>query len=475
MNARERDVPIGGYIIREKALDFAKELNITDFKASDGWLDRWKNRHNVVFRAISGEERSCTEEMTASWAQTHLPTILSRYDLRDIYNADEFGLFYQQLPTKSFHLKGERCAGGKFSKVRLTGLAAGNAAGEKLPMFVIGKAEKPRCFKGVTSLPCQYKPQRKTWMDSEIFSDYVRKLDTKFDAEGRKIVLIIDNCPAHPKVDNLKAIQLVFLPPNTTSKTQPMDQGVIRALKAFYRTNVVRRQIKYIDEGKTTPKINILQAMRMLVKSWDATSINTVKNCFRKAGISQETQVASINEEDDPFKLLQQNVDELKSRDLVDENLTVDHYVDIDFQVTTSETSAMTDQEILDFILINDLAEVEEEETEEDSSDVPPEKPKLAEVAHAIDLLERWSLFDKNGGEMRKSLSLISKRFDKHSFESKKQSQIPDFFKTSCVTRFSFVIFCGLALLKTCSNRIPNFHFLYYGLVLPRFFCPMKN
>ena len=85
MNARERNVPIGGYIIREKALDFAKELNITDFKASDGWLDRWKNRRNVVFLAISGEERSCTEEMTASWAQTHLPTILSRYDLRDIY------------------------------------------------------------------------------------------------------------------------------------------------------------------------------------------------------------------------------------------------------------------------------------------------------------------------------------------------------------------------------------------------------
>ena len=193
MNARKRNVLIGGYIIREKALDFAKELNITDFKASDGWLDRWKNRHNVVFQAISGEERSCTEEMTASWAQTHLPTILSRYDLRDIYNADEFGLFYQQLPTKSFHLKGERCTGGKFSKVCLTGLAAGNAAGEKLPMFVIGKAEKPRCFKGVTSLPCQYKPQRKSWMDSEIFSDYVRKLDTKFDAEGRKIVLIIDN------------------------------------------------------------------------------------------------------------------------------------------------------------------------------------------------------------------------------------------------------------------------------------------
>ena len=122
-------------------------------------------------------------------------------------------------------------------------------------------------------------------------------------------------------------------------------------------------------------------------------------------------------------------MDELKSRDLVDENLTVDDYVDIDFRVTTSETSAMTDQEILDSILINDLAEEGEEETDEESNDIPPEKPKLAEVAHAIDLLERWSLFDKNGGEMRKSLSFISKTFDKQSFESKKQSQIPDYLK----------------------------------------------
>ena len=236
MNARERNVPISGLTIREKALEFAKQLNITDFKASEGWLDRWKNRNNIVHRAISGEEKSCTPEMTASWEQTHLPTILSRYELKDIFNADEFGLFYQQLPTSTLHLKGERCAGGKFSKVRLTGLAAGNAIGEKLPMLVIGKSKSPRCFKGVKSLPCQYKAQQKSWMDSEIFTEYVRKLDALFLNQGRKIFLIIDNCPAHPEVENLEAIELVFLPPNTTSKTQPMDQGVIRSLKAFYRS-----------------------------------------------------------------------------------------------------------------------------------------------------------------------------------------------------------------------------------------------
>ena len=38
------------------------------------------------------------------------------------------------------------CAGGKHSKISLTGLAAGNAYGEKLQMFVIGKTNKPKCL-----------------------------------------------------------------------------------------------------------------------------------------------------------------------------------------------------------------------------------------------------------------------------------------------------------------------------------------
>ena len=344
--------------------------------------------------------------------------------MRDTYKADEFGLFYQELSTKSFYLKGERCAGGKFSKVCLTGQAARNGVGEKLPMLVIGKAGKLRCFKGFKSLPCQDKSQKKSWMDSEVFFDYARRLDAKFHVEGRKVALIIFNCPAHPNVDNFKAIELVFLPPNTTSKTQPMDQGVIRALKAFYRTNVVKRQIKYIGACRTTSKINILEAMRMLVRSWDALSVNTVKNCFRKAGISQETQVVSINDEDDPFKLFEDNVNELEPRGLVDGDLTVGDYLNIVFEVCTSETSAITDREILD----SDYAE-EEEETDEESNNAPSEKPKLSEIAHEIELLEFWSLFDNSGGQIRQLLSLILKRFDKHSLETKEQLKIHDVFK----------------------------------------------
>ena len=114
------------------------------------------------------------------------------------------------------------------AKVRLTGMAASNALGEKLPMFVIGKYAKPRCFKHVRNLPCRYRSQKKSWMDGKLFEEWLRELDRKFVMEGRKIVMVVDNCPAHPDVSGLKCINLQFLPLNTTSCTQPMDQGVIR-------------------------------------------------------------------------------------------------------------------------------------------------------------------------------------------------------------------------------------------------------
>ena len=167
----------------------------------------------MSFKNISGESKAVTEEMTAPWTETTLPTILSRYLLENIFNADEFGLFYQCLPNKTLHLKGEKCSRGKHSKIRLTGLAAGNAYGERLPMFVIGKANKPRCFKGVRNLPCRYRAQRKSWMTAELFEEWVRELDRKFSAAKRKIALIIDNCTAHPHVEQLASIELIFLPP----------------------------------------------------------------------------------------------------------------------------------------------------------------------------------------------------------------------------------------------------------------------
>ena len=33
------------------------------------------------------------------------------------------------------------------------------------------KVQKPRCFKHIKSLPCRYRAQKKSWMNSELFEE----------------------------------------------------------------------------------------------------------------------------------------------------------------------------------------------------------------------------------------------------------------------------------------------------------------
>ena len=262
-------------------------------------------------------------EMTASWEQTTLPTILSSYNLADICNADEFGLFYQALPERSLPLKSEKCVGGKQSKIRLTGMAAAKTR-RKTSYICDWKVDQTPVFLWSAEYSMQIESAKRSWMDCVFFEEWIRELDSKFEREGRKVALIVDNCPAHTRIKDLKAINLVFLPPSTTSKTQPMDQGVIRALKAHYRSKAVQLYITAIEKNRPIPNISILVVMDMLVAAWDKVTPGTINNCFRAAGISHQSQESALSDDDDPFKTLVEEINNLKERlpELVPENVT---------------------------------------------------------------------------------------------------------------------------------------------------------
>ncbi|MBA0881056.1 hypothetical protein Goshw_008511, partial [Gossypium schwendimanii] len=74
----------------------------------------------------------------------------------------------------------------------------------KVPLWVIGKFANPRCFKHVNidNLNCHYRANKKAWMIGLLFQDFVHWFDAGMT--GRKVLLIVDNCPAHPKNINLK-------------------------------------------------------------------------------------------------------------------------------------------------------------------------------------------------------------------------------------------------------------------------------
>ena len=69
-----------------------------------------------------------------------------------------------------------------------------------------------------------------------------------------------------------------------------MDQGVIRSLKAYYRTICVSKIVDAVDNGKPQPNFSILDGMIILIEAWNKVKKETVQNCFRKAGIGSKAQ-----------------------------------------------------------------------------------------------------------------------------------------------------------------------------------------
>ena len=54
-------------------------------------------------------------------------------------------------------------------------------------------------------------------------------------ASNRHVLLLLDNFSGHCVEYSPTNIELIFLPPNSTSKVQPLDGGIIKAFKAHFK------------------------------------------------------------------------------------------------------------------------------------------------------------------------------------------------------------------------------------------------
>ena len=70
---------------------------------------------------------------------------------------------------------------------------------EKLPISVIGKLRKLRCFQNVKSLPIDYKSNKNALMTGVIYEAYLKRLDDKMKKAKWKIIIFVDNYAAHSK------------------------------------------------------------------------------------------------------------------------------------------------------------------------------------------------------------------------------------------------------------------------------------
>ncbi|XP_054281171.1 jerky protein homolog-like [Macrosteles quadrilineatus] len=402
MQVRGQGQPISGPLLCEKALEMNAKLGgNADFKASTGWLKRFKSRHGIRELDIQGEKLSADTEAGEKFKDS-FASLLSEegYDDNNVYNADETGLYWKKMPTKSLVSKKEMSAPGfKASKSRITAMVCANKTGtHRLPLLIIGKSKNPRCFKGIVKLPLTYKSQKNSWMDTSIFVEWY---DTVFIPEVKKqhiatgssgnVLLIIDNAPSHPSSMDLDRedgkFKVVFLPPNVTSVLQPMDQGVIESFKRYYRKALLRMVLLGQEEDKPILQlykaINMKDAVYMAAEAWDCVKETTLKKAWNKLCPTE----AAPTPEEPPTQFVSELVGLInQSPEFEDcDQDNIQEWLECD--VDDPGYEVMTDDEIIAHVQENG----DDDEEEDYDIDLPNENgPSHDEAFHCLETAMLW-------------------------------------------------------------------------------------
>ena len=109
--ACSKNIYPGGPELIEKAKLIAEKLGKSEFKGTNGWFGKWKERYNIKQATVCGESGDVQLSTVDSWKE-RLPEIVQGYKKEDILNMDETGIFWRALPDKGFGERGKACKGG---------------------------------------------------------------------------------------------------------------------------------------------------------------------------------------------------------------------------------------------------------------------------------------------------------------------------------------------------------------------------
>ena len=180
-------------------------------------------------------------------------------------------------------------------------------------------------------------------------------------------------------------MQLEFLPPNTTSKIQPLDQGIIRAMKQHYRKRLLSNLVAKLESNSEKPltefikTTTVLDALHFLKQAWQKVTPVCIQNCFRKAGFDLRSSIQPSlerNADDMPFNWSSLGIDEED----------FDHYVTIDDDIDCY--GDLTDDQIVQEVQGVPIADVDDEEVEEEEVEVPSNADTLqalSTIRHFLD------------------------------------------------------------------------------------------
>ncbi|KFD52799.1 hypothetical protein M513_06290, partial [Trichuris suis] len=210
-----------------------------------------------------------------------------------------------------------------------------------------------------------------------------------------KLLLLIDNAPAHPSVQYLDAIDefvsVKFLPPNVTSLIQPMDQRVIASFKRNYRKQLLRHPLLPDDSTVETvtnfyKKISLKDCCHMAAVSWESVKQITLRNAWNKILVGRASSVDPTDNDAD--KEMEEIMGALRDTSICNEcdKPDVDKWLACDSE--NQGFQIMNDEEIIEFISKRP-AGTEEDEEESEQAAFPSHSEAFRYLQGALGWYER--------------------------------------------------------------------------------------
>jgi len=441
---RADGVPLSGPIMQTMASQLSQNLHgtATPPEISKGWIDRWKARHGIRSIRISGEIRS-SDSAAAEAFLPELQRVVETESLvpDQIWNCDETGLCWRMTPAHTLAARSDTTAsqGHKQAKERLTVLLACNWSGTHKPRpLVIGRSRSPRCFHHVNmdALPVVYRSSTNSWMTASLFEEWFHK---QFVPGARRHlrrqgleergILLLDNCPAHPPAETLVSrdgkFRVFYLPKNTTSRIQPLDQGIIATVKRHYRAALIRaviaENVSIVDFLKA---MTVKDACYQVAAAWEKVTPEGIKATWDSALGNPFDHPCPEVEEEDFFGFSAEDVEAARAKLSAEGDIQdlINAWASID-----DDTEVAAPQSLADYVE-SARAAAEPEESEEPEETTPlPQRVSHTEALQWSEGLR--SYYEQQGDQLQVAQFTTKIQGLKRLLTStQKQSTISDFF-----------------------------------------------
>ncbi|MBN3271912.1 JERKL protein, partial [Polyodon spathula] len=215
------------------------------------------------------------------------------YNEQQIYNADEGGVYWKLLPSKSQYAREDPQKEGYIQrKDRVTLLFTANKTGKHNCCHFSSKSKNPRCFHNVNllNLPVVYEASKNAWMTSQIFKSFMPQTRLFLQCKNleEKAILLLDTCPAHLHANELTTndgkIKVVYLQGNTTSKIQPIDQEVISTFKTHYHRELLCKVLvnEWFTLQEPIKALTVKDLVYIAAHCWGRIRAESIVKCWMK-------------------------------------------------------------------------------------------------------------------------------------------------------------------------------------------------